>query len=272
MSKLLVTLTNGQEDKTLVFNVHDTDIAQRWANEVRCNYDLYETNRFQGWPDSHKDLEYYKNELLKQVDIINEYIPGTIHGVEDVESQDILNYLHKFFEDLLGDSDEGTEFYRSAPEQVRAAINLFNVLIHECEHYMRSPNSPTIVVTFENSPRLKLTDDDHKLFTFKWKYGEVYVNYCEVGKPLLDVFKDKDDHVGEENIRPQTYFSADFMIKFGVSIPDIFYNHRLSLFNEWYTQQAYNFKHRSLGMIPVASLESGAAYPNYTTVKSVCIK
>ena len=62
------------------------------------------------------------------------------------------------------------------------------------------------------------------------------------------------------------------MIKFGMTTPEIFYNRRLELFNQWISKQKYNFKHLSLGMIPVASLESGAAYPNYTTVKSVCIK
>jgi hypothetical protein len=272
MSKLLVTLTNGYEDKSLVFNIHDTDIAQRWANEINCNYNLYESDRFQGWPDSYKNLEYYKTELLKQVDVINGYLPGSIYGFETLENQDILNYLHKFFEDLRGTADEGTEFYRSAPHNVKSAVDRFNVLIHECEHYMRSPNSPTIVVTFKDRPRFKLLDLDYKLFTFKWKYGEVYINYCEVGKPLLDVFKDKDEHVGEENIRPQSFYSADFMIKFGMTTPEIFYNRRLELFNQWFSEQKYNFKHLSLGMIPVASLESGTAYPNYTKVKSVCIK
>jgi len=255
-----------------VFNVHDTNIAQRWVNEIKQQYPLYETNRFQGWPNSHKDVKYYQQELFKQVDIINEYKSGTIYGFENIQGQEILNYLHKFFEDLRGDAEEGTEFYRSAPQHIKFAIDQFNVLIHECEHYIRNPSSPTIIVTFNHRPRFKLIEDDYNFFTFKWKYGEVYINYCEVGKPLLDVFKDKDEHIGEDNVRPQSYYSADFMVKFGMDTPDVIYNHRLEMFKQWYSQQDYNFENLSLGMIPVASLETGSAYPGYTEVKSVCIK
>jgi hypothetical protein len=54
--------------------------------------------------------------------------------------------------------------------------------------------------------------------------------------------------------------------------PDVIYNHRLEMFKQWYSQQDYNFENLSLGMIPVASLETGSAYPGYTEIKSVCIK
>jgi hypothetical protein len=272
MYKLVITLTNGREDKNLVFNIHNSNIAARWAKEIQNNYPLYEKNRFQGWPNSYKDLDYYKQELLKQVDIINGYLPRTIYGFENLESQDLFNYLHKFFENLRGEADDGTEFYKAVPLHIKTAIDLFNVLIHECEHYIRSPASPTIVVTFNNRPRFKLLTEDYSLFTPKWKFGEVYINYCEVGKPLLDVFKDKDAHVGEDNIRPQSYYSADFMIKFGTAVPEALYKKKLALFNTWYAQQDYNFENLSLGMIPVASLESGEAYSKFTEVKSVCIK
>lgn len=271
MSKLIVTLTNGSEDKDLVFNIHNTDIASRWMAEVEKNYPLYETERFQGWPQSNKDLDYYKSEILKQINIVNEYKPNTIHGFEKISDQDVLNYLHKFFEDLRGSADQGSEFYKNAPQNVKQAIDMFNVLIHECEHTMRNSDSPTVIVTFGGRERFRLNEEDYNEFTFKWKYGEVYINYCEVGKPLLDVFKDEDEHVGDDNVRPQSYYSADFMIKFGVSTPDVLYNARLGMINEWYKKQNYNFKHLSLGMIPVASLESGKPYPHFTKVKSVCV-
>ena len=270
MSKLVVTLTNKVEDKDLVFDIYDTAIANKWKDEIIKQPPLHEVNRFQGWPSSGKTVEHYKQELKKIIDIVNDYRSDTIQQTS-INSQQELNYLHTFFENLRGTSDKGTEFYNQAPEHVKNAVDNFNKLIHECEHTMRD-NDPTIVVTFNDKHRYPLADSDYEHFTFKWKYGEVYINYCEVGKPLLDIFKDKDEMLGTEAIKPQSLYSADFMVKFGPTVPDDFYNKRLNEFEEWYAEQAYYIKNRALGMIPVAILEKGEPYPHFTEVKSVCVR
>lgn len=270
MSKLVVTITNGVEDKDLVFNIHNTIIAQKWQKEVEKNYPILERNRFQGWPNSEKTIEWYRCELKKRIDTVNNYRQNTIQSTS-IQDQESLNYLHKFFEELRGTTNAGTDFYNNAPQEVKDAVDQFNMLIHECEHQMRDSDSPMLVVTFEGKERLELADDDYEHFTFKWKYGSVYISYCEVGKPLLDIFKDKDTHVGEDAVKPQSLYSADFVIKFGIDVPDAYHNQRLKMFNEWYSSQPYNYKHTSLGMIPVASLEQGQPYPGFNEVKSVCV-
>jgi len=269
--KFIVAITDGKEDKELVFKVYDTEIAKRWAYEVAKNYPLYETDRFRSWPGSEKDLSYYLSKLQEQIDIVNLYKADTI--VSRVNSdQDTLNYLHKFFEELRGELEEGTDFYNCAPDNVKDAVNVFNVLIHETEHLLRNNDTPTIVGTFKDRPRIELKEEDYTHFTFRWKYGEVYINYCEVGKPLLDVFKDQDNYVGKDNIRPQAYYSSDFMIKFGIQAGEEYYTQRQSKFDIWYNQQGFNFTHLSLGMIPVAIIEEGKPYSGFTKIKSVCIK
>jgi len=267
MSKLVVTVTDKQTTKDLVFNIYDTVIAKKWKEEVEKNYPIQERNRFQGWPNNKKTIKYFQTELKNRIDVVNNYNSNTI-TCTNIDTQEDLNFLHTFFENLRG----RTDFYNNAPDKVKTAIDDFNRLIHECEHEMRDTDSPTLIVTYGGKPRLKLLKEDFENFTFQWKYGEVYINYCEVGKPLLDIFKDKDKVVGDEGVRPQSLYSADFMIKFGPSVPDDFYKNRLNEFNEWYEAQNYNFKHKALGMIPVAMLEQGEPYPNYTEVESVCIK
>jgi hypothetical protein len=269
--KFIVTLTDNTNDKDLVFNVYQTDIARRWAEEVSKDYPLYETERFQGWSNSSKDLYYYISALTEQIEIVNNYKTGTIK-FDKKFNQEALNYLHKFFEDLRGHVEEGTVFYNTAPNVVKQSIDKFNVLIHETEHLLRDSTTPTIIGTFNNRPRIPLIEEDYDHFTIKWKYGEVYINYCEVGKPLLDVFKDRDTYVGTDNIRPQEYYSADFMIKFGMELPNEYHSQRLQDFNSWYNLKNFNFKHKSLGMIPVAILEKGEPYAGFTKIKSVCIK
>lgn len=280
MSKFVLTLVDSLD---LVFDVLDTSIAQRWAKEIEQDYPLYETERFKSWPNDGKDLEYYRQQLTQQVAVVNNYQP--VIAVTEIRSQDDLNYLHKFFENLRGSVTAGTEFFNNAPREVQLAIERFNILIHECEHITRHANNPELVVTYQHRPRHELLAGDYQHFTFKWEFGMVYINYCEVGKPLLDVFKDADEHVGDDNVRPLKFYSADFAIKFGASIPDNVYEYRLSKFNEWYEQYPLKFEQRALGLIPVARLniaDSGfqglneseivLAISKHLRVKHTCIK
>ena len=275
MKKLSLTLANDLENLQVEFDIFDTSIANRWADEVAKNYPLFEVDRFKGWPNSKKTVNYYKTEILRQIKIVNEYVPGSISLENDIFNQEILNYLHKFFEDLRGELNTGTDFYNSAPAHVKNAVVRFNILIHELEHLMRNPEYPTIVCTFNQRPRLDLLDEDYDHFTFKWKFGHVYINYCEVGKPLLDVFKDQDKFVGIDNIRPLRYYSADFMIKFGPDTPDDVYEKRLAMFYEWYKQQPFKFEKLSLGLIPVAKISNPDIVEKiceFDKIKTVCIK
>jgi hypothetical protein len=284
MRQFLLTLGDKQS-KTVVFDVLSTSIANRWADEIAKDYPLYEQDRFKGWPESPRTEAYYYYQLKEQVSIVNNYRANLIPSILHMFTQDTLNILHKHFEDLRGSIDAGTEFYNNAPDHVKSAVDKFNVLIHELEHYMRHFGYPELVGTYKDRPRIELLPEDYKQFTFKWKFGYVYINYCEVGKPLLDVFKDNDHLVGHDNIRPLTYYSADFTIKFGPDTTEEVYQTRLTQFNEWYAKQNFNFDQLSLGMIPVAKLNLKdsnllgissdgiiSLLSQYQNIKSTCLK
>jgi hypothetical protein len=209
--------------------------------------------------------------LNKQIDTVNYYYPNLINTqVEDNPDQKTMNYLHTFFEKLRGPVGEESDWFRSANIEAQDAICRFNILIHEYEHFsfneeMLSLNNhpyATIVGTYKDRPRYELTDDDYRNFTFKWKFGTVYINYCEVGKPLLDVFKDNDEVVGDNNIKPLKYYSADWQIKFGPDTLDWVYQQRYEEFKKWFNSRRNYFNQlgiawgprMSLGMIPVAHL------------------
>ena len=42
-------LTNGINDLTLLFCVRNSNIAHKWFDELRKNYELYETDRLTNW-------------------------------------------------------------------------------------------------------------------------------------------------------------------------------------------------------------------------------
>ena len=264
----------------LFFSPLRTSIAKKWVNEIVKNYPLYEIDRFTNWPDSNKKDKYYEVNLLKHISIINKYDPIIINGVPPNITQEYFNFLHKHFEDLRGHIDYATTWYNSAPSEVKYSIDRLNILIHEYENYLeeqrQSYKNPTIVGTFKDRPTHVLEDGDYKHFTHQWKFGTVYINYCEVGKPLLDVFKDRDEYVGKDAVRPQSTWSADFMIKFGVDVPRDYAIMKEQLFWEWFDKQPLDIRpeRAALGMIPVAQLTSAVDIDyisKFDRIESVCI-
>lgn len=270
MSQLVLTLTNGSINKDLYFDIFETPIAKKWQVEVAKNYSIYESDRFINWPNNKKNKDYYINELNKQIEIVDNYFPNIIPFFfqPDQINQNTFNILHKFFEDTRGPIENPPEFYKNAPYEVQEAINRFNIMIHEFESCMFNeqlnnahPES-RVVVTFNNRVRYDLAEEDYVHFTLKWVFGNVYVNYCEVGKTILDFIKDKDTYIGDSNIRPQRHYSADFQVKFAPTISNKEYDRRMAWFNLGYDKKKdffeslgfpYNDK-LSVGIIPVASL------------------
>jgi len=268
MSQLVLTLTDGSIYKDLYFDIFETSIATKWADEIRKNYTIYENDRFINWPNGKKDKTYYINELNKQMQIVDDYSPNIIPFFldEDQINQNSFNILHKFFEDTRGPIVEATAFYNNAPENVKIAINRFNIMIHEFESYVSSKDKThlesRIFVTFNNRDRFKLEDKDYDYFTMYRNFGEVYINYCEVGKPMHDVLSDDDEIIVNNNIRPLSYYSADFQIKFGSTMTDTEYNTLMEKLNTRYENKRdffenlglfYN-KKLALGLIPVAKI------------------
>jgi hypothetical protein len=270
MSLLVLTLSDGSNFKELYFDIFETNIAKKWSIEVGKNYSIYENDRFINWPNSKKDKNYYVNELNKQMKIVDEYAPNIIPFFLKLDqvNQNSFNILHKFFEDTRGPIENPPEFYKNAPYGVQEAVNRFNIMIHEFESYMFSELSNNthpdsrLVVTFNKKVRYELIDEDYEYFTMKWIFGNIYVNYCEVGKTIFDVIHDKDTQIGTSNIRPQRHYSADFRVRFAPTISDKEYDRKIEWFKLEYNNKKDFFESLgfpydnklSLGRIPVASL------------------
>ena len=199
-----------------------------------------------------------------------------------------MNELHVFFEQLRGPVDNPLEWYLSAPAEVKKAIERFNVYIHEYEDAQFNKkwepitNHPyaMIIGTYHNCPKFDLNDKDYLRYAYRWTFGTVYINYCIVGKPLLDVFRNQDEDIGDDNIRPQHCWSADWMIKFGPATPDWIYKQRENEFWEWFSRKENFFNslgiHRgpklALGQIPIAELDFNCKICNGLTESEIVNK
>jgi hypothetical protein len=113
-----LSLTNEVEDLVLYFKLLDSNIAKKWFAELSQNYELDEIDRFTNW-----GKHTYIDQLNKQIDIINSYDNIISMYVSETSTQQDLNYLHKFFEDLRGEINSGTDWYNNAPVDIKMLLN-----------------------------------------------------------------------------------------------------------------------------------------------------
>jgi hypothetical protein len=219
---------NFDQDRYVDILPFEDNLSQKWYDEV-CTYanHIHEKDRIYGFADNW-DYDRCIQEIQTQAKIINDYKSFIDFDISNLDQQK-LNKLHVFFESMIGidttnpsGEDLPGEFFFNAPLTIKKAIERFNVMIHRIEGIkpgMKRPDpndfwSKRIVITFSDRPRYKIPDKEMYRFNFLQEPGDVCFNYCHVGKPLFDVFDNEDDDVTEENVFPQSHWSADFHMIF----------------------------------------------------------
>lgn len=271
--KFIIELSNPDNDiQILEFDIHNNPLAQKWAKEIDNNYNFYEQDRFTYWPNNGKDSDFFSNKINEQIEIINSFYPDriTLRAMPNMD-QETMNNMHVFFEQLRGPIEDPLDWYLNSPPEVRKAIERLNLLVHEYEYgelfkkWDTSEEHPNamIVGTYDERPRYELSLSEYSYFTYRFKFGGVYINYCVVGKPILDVFLNQDEVIGDNNIRPQRHWSADWMIKFGLEIPESKIVKMEESFWDWFSDKEEFFNklgifrgpRMALGQIPVADID-----------------
>lgn len=146
---------------------------------------------------------------------VHNYDPKII--TKDIKSplnQDDLNYLHHIFEKYHGLYDEQNlnEFFQEAPKPVQDALGDLNIWIHR---YESIGGFPRFVATWKYKPyRDKFDYADMELFTLSEEWGDLRLNYCEIGKSLYDFWHDNDSYIDKEAFKPHHHFCFDCTVRF----------------------------------------------------------
>ena len=277
MSTIELVLANPEsleDELSLFFELRNTPIALKYKDVLIESERLAITNpdRFYNFPHGRLDRHALAARINHCVDAVNGFAPGVIPlKAEPHMDQDRLNRLHHYFEVLRGPILSSPEFMRCAPLNVQVALEHLNLNIHQFEWYeraeeaLRQGQTPDafVVVTFYRRQRHLLADEDYAEFTKRRVFGTWCINYCEVGKPLWDVYQDKDEVVGDANIRPLRYYSPDAAIEFGATATDAEHASMMAEFRNWWARneaalQRLGFEmddpRNGIGAIPVADL------------------
>jgi len=146
----------------------------------------------------------------------------------------MMNQLHNHFERLEGTVENPSHYGQVSPPEVRNAIRQLNNVCHELECLLLSQRKqrvapewvrPSQITTFFNATRHTLTDEHRQGFLtngFDREFGAVYMHWTQIGKTLIEVFRDEDapdlDDATCEAITHLQYYSGEFDVEWGRSI------------------------------------------------------
>ena len=243
---------------TLELCARDTSVGRRWyqllSEHVERDNRCSEPQRLYNFPKDPWDEEALVQELNRCISIINDYQKVINHNASVGMSQETFNELHHYFEVLRGEVIEGTEFFNKAPRVVQDALNDYNVCIHRTESFYMGKRwqrrAPRIVCTLNNIERQLLETEDYENFVTDLPAGTAFVNYCQVGKPILDVFRDGDEIIFDDTVRPLKYLGPDFSFYLANT------QEETNGLAEWMSANGYdiNDKTNAIGVLPVADV------------------
>lgn len=199
------------EDLQLKFQVLDTPLANLWIERMqqRSAWPLDDDRRFYGFNSLEQDEQFALdkiNQLISQIKIAFPEIKQDF--ISTVQDQDGLNYWHHVFETRHGFLEQEDQ-----SDPMTAVLAELNVAVHRCESVAHG-NRPRFVCTWYGMPKTKtLSTEVMNYGTTNPVWGSVCLNYCEIGKTLEDLSRDRDQYISDKAFRPFCHYSADFVVR-----------------------------------------------------------
>jgi len=315
--KEIEIVLRNPEDKTdtlsYFIDIEATDFNLRWLEllkqNLKNNLHLEKNYCWLGWADSPRDAEYLCQQINQAIFQINCFNSTNYWGVAGLPSYHITDYfspdlvilpgevgngksglrlnhdpmnrLHRYFEDLQGETWNISRYYKLADYNTKWAIRQLNDLCHELESWVLSNRKkayepewqrPSQITTFLNAPRQDLQHKDYELF-LKTRYdrelGGVYLHWAQVGKTQFEVFRDEHgadiDAATCSAINSLKFYSGEFDIEWGRDINEQnhpWHSKEQQQFREWLTRNGmdYNDPKLSLGYIKIGQVNLAKSF------------
>jgi hypothetical protein len=199
-------------------NLYDNSVAREWKKLINSIHvgdgeDIDHRRSFYNL----NSKEEIKNDLLNAIEKINTFfkkefivIPKNI----DWNDQKIYNDLHIYFEKLSGNFNNPTKLIKIAPKNIKESIRDLNYCVHALENFS-DIKQDNIKIQWTKSrivtPRIPLKEEEYNLIKFERIAKEVYLDYNELGKNYIDLWRDNLD-ISYNSLKNNHYIGADFFI------------------------------------------------------------
>lgn len=222
MQKLIVRLCRSDDwhdTFDLVYDLLNNNFVPQWIQE-------FQKTQMRNDPISTRDQFYGINtewtadrvirDINKCIQNINSIVPGLIREtLKNSEDQNTLNRLHSYFEQYHGKVDQWLTdpWWKDKPASLRLIWSDLNNLIHRLEGYRFGDPKPRIKICWYDTPKTeKFSPEDYALFTHQYRFGMIYSLYSDVGKDLMSLTYDNDEH-HLDFVNP-TFYSSDLQLIF----------------------------------------------------------
>jgi len=218
------------ETKSIDVLLNNTPISKKWQAllfDLLDNRDLIYQKNFSilGNVTDYRSRQDIINDLTHAIKILKDCdytISEDFRPLATQYDQELLNSLHKHFENMHGQIwNPSKHLLRSTGEQ-RYAISMLNFCCHELEAYYDSLNKENIdpnIYFYYNvlgaTRRDEITLEDKKQFTTTMTPGMVYLHYAQTGKTHYEAYLDHDDTVSLDNISEHRLITGEFCVYFG---------------------------------------------------------
>lgn len=220
MTQIEITFGQGDDILSLRWEVLDTPIAKKWLAALSRSipHGIFENDRVYNFPNQYWTKETISKDLSLCMEKIDKFYPNVFNvWPSSTMGLDETNSLHVYFEKLRGSIEHPSEMFVNAPDDIRREIVRYNILIHRYESQIFGNSSvkrPRVVCTFNDENRSLLDDQDYNQFVLNYDYGDITINYPQVGKNFIEMFFDDDDVVTDSGVRPMRYYAAGFKVVF----------------------------------------------------------
>jgi hypothetical protein len=274
-----IDLGTPQDTLRVYANIYDNTLSRKWLAALDDllikQYHLEKNYCFFGFADGPRNGSYILDQINLSIHAING--SGIGYHIDDYfdmgNSVDELggvnhthfNQLHKYFEDLQGNSGHISDHYWRADNATRWYIRQLNLLCHEFESWQLSWRKkhtapewqrPSQLMCWLGAPRFVLDAEDYELFgieTINRSLGGIYVGVNKaVGKHHWEVFNDegRDSRIGElttTSLKTQTEAAGDFDIEWANNPGNFEWQIRhLDEFRQWLESNGIDPEDKSL--------------------------
>ncbi len=231
-----ITLTNTQGNEfPLLLIAEDNRLGKKWVVQLQRllqqTFLLEKNFCFLGFPRKERDFLAIAKEVQGVLREISSYrkagIWETGFSITEEEitgdlSQQDLNRLHHYFEQLMGQAWNLSEYYLSAEKRIRKSTRDLNFLVHEYEFLKTSFEKQKrsglyhalTIVSFlhDGGTNIPIEKADLPYFTLSNSFGSVKAHYAQTGKNHYDAWRDGDQEIFGNNISGLRALSGEFVI------------------------------------------------------------
>ena len=264
----------GSKDVSLDFETYSTSYVKLFEDslvDAIKNSQLKHTYKVYNFSDQQVEIKEQIKKINTTIDAINKSTSDTFidRKINYDTYADDVNYVHTHFVDFHISSIDGETF------------GDLNNHLHGLE-ILQSPRKSNsaigqIYVDFNQKKFFDMPKSALEHFTISRKYGECYVNYCQIGRHIFEMFNNQDEHAHDSHIIPLNQISASTYIWLGPSTGVETFKEKTKQIEEWFKANRIDEKagikwgdpKLAIGWLPVGRMTTNINYQELVGINEI---